>query len=119
MRLRLENEMTAAMARSGVFGSAPLANWRSDPEYQAFLKKPPFPLTIKEAEKSLWQADHIVEVADGGGLCGLDGFRTLCLSCHKDATKAFMMMKKHSLKLGIKLQQPKVPGAPKRDLDGG
>ncbi len=33
-----------------------------------------------------WQADHIVPVSEGGGLCGLDNYRTLCLGCHKKAT---------------------------------
>lgn len=34
----------------------------------------------------LWQADHIVPVVEGGGECGLDGFRTLCTACHKSET---------------------------------
>jgi len=25
-----------------------------------------------------WEADHILPVAEGGGLCGLEGYRTLC-----------------------------------------
>jgi hypothetical protein len=29
-----------------------------------------------------WEADHILAVAEGGGLCGLEGYRTLCRSCH-------------------------------------
>lgn len=32
--------------------------------------------------RSLWQADHIVEVADGGGGCDLDNIQTLCHWCH-------------------------------------
>jgi 5-methylcytosine-specific restriction enzyme A len=36
----------------------------------------------------LWQADHIVPVAEGGGECGLDGLRTLCHACHLVATAA-------------------------------
>lgn len=36
----------------------------------------------------LWQADHILPVCEGGGLCGLSGFRTLCTVCHKAETKA-------------------------------
>ena len=36
----------------------------------------------------LWQADHIVPVAEGGGECGLEGLRTLCTACHLKATKA-------------------------------
>jgi len=40
-------------------------------------------LTLK---RSLWQADHIVPVVEGGGGCGLDNLRTLCTRCHKTAT---------------------------------
>ncbi len=36
----------------------------------------------------LWQADHIVPVAEGGGECGLNNLRTLCTPCHKRATAA-------------------------------
>jgi 5-methylcytosine-specific restriction protein A len=35
-----------------------------------------------------WQADHTVPVAEGGGLCGLEGYRTLCTPCHKRETAA-------------------------------
>lgn len=35
---------------------------------------------------SLWDADHILPVADGGGECGLDNLRTLCLRCHRRVT---------------------------------
>lgn len=34
-----------------------------------------------------WHADHILPVVEGGGLCGLEGYRTLCLPCHKKVTK--------------------------------
>lgn len=36
--------------------------------------------------KSLWDADHILPVAEGGGECDLDNIRTLCLRCHRAAT---------------------------------
>lgn len=36
--------------------------------------------------KSLWDADHIVPVAEGGGECDLNNIRTLCLRCHRGAT---------------------------------
>lgn len=36
--------------------------------------------------RSLWQADHIVPVVEGGGECGIDNFRTLCLPCHQIVT---------------------------------
>jgi 5-methylcytosine-specific restriction endonuclease McrA len=41
----------------------------------------------KRARKSLWDADHIVPVVEGGGECDLDNLRTLCLRCHKEATR--------------------------------
>jgi 5-methylcytosine-specific restriction endonuclease McrA len=37
----------------------------------------------KISRKSLWDADHIVPVAEGGGECDLSNLRTLCLACHK------------------------------------
>ncbi len=38
--------------------------------------------------KSLWDADHIVPVVEGGGECDLLNIRTLCLRCHRVATAA-------------------------------
>lgn len=35
-----------------------------------------------------WEADHVTPVAEGGGGCGLDGYRTLCVACHKAETAA-------------------------------
>jgi 5-methylcytosine-specific restriction endonuclease McrA len=35
-----------------------------------------------------WEMDHVVPVVEGGGLCGLDGYRTLCVPCHKSETAA-------------------------------
>ena len=36
--------------------------------------------------KSLWDADHIVPVVEGGGECELANIRTLCLKCHRSRT---------------------------------
>jgi HNH endonuclease. len=41
----------------------------------------------KRSRKSLWDADHIKPVAEGGGECDLDNVRTLCLRCHRSATQ--------------------------------
>ena len=38
------------------------------------------------ARRSLWDADHIIPVAEGGGQCDLDNLRTLCLPCHREQT---------------------------------
>lgn len=37
---------------------------------------------------SLWEADHIVPVAEGGGQCDLSNYRTLCQPCHRAETTA-------------------------------
>jgi len=41
---------------------------------------------IIAADGHTWEADHIVPVVEGGGLCGLENYRTLCLSCHRRET---------------------------------
>lgn len=38
------------------------------------------------SRRSLWDADHIRAVAEGGGQCDLDNLRTLCLPCHREVT---------------------------------
>lgn len=35
---------------------------------------------------SLWDADHVLPVSQGGGECDLDNLRTLCLHCHRKVT---------------------------------
>jgi 5-methylcytosine-specific restriction enzyme A len=35
----------------------------------------------------LWEADHIVAVIEGGGCCGLENYRTLCIPCHRAQTR--------------------------------
>lgn len=34
-----------------------------------------------------WEADHIVPVVEGGGCCGVDNYRTVCICCHKQVTR--------------------------------
>ena len=38
------------------------------------------------SRQSLWDADHVVPVVEGGGECDLSNIRTLCLKCHRTAT---------------------------------
>ena len=38
------------------------------------------------SRRSLWDADHILPVAEGGGECDLQNVRTLCLKCHRLST---------------------------------
>jgi 5-methylcytosine-specific restriction endonuclease McrA len=49
--------------------------------------------------KTLWDADHVVPVAEGGGECDLDNMRTLCLLCHRRVTA----------ELRTRLKQPGLP----------
>ena len=39
-----------------------------------------------QIRRSLWDADHIMPVCEGGGECDLTNIRTLCLKCHRQAT---------------------------------
>ena len=41
-----------------------------------------------QSRHSLWDADHIRAVAEGGGECGLENMQTLCLWCHRGKTAA-------------------------------
>lgn len=45
------------------------------------LGMPPF-------SRSWWEGDHIVPVSEGGGLVGIEGYRTLCTPCHHQETAA-------------------------------
>lgn len=38
-------------------------------------------------DSQFWEADHITPVVEGGGQCGLENYRTLCVPCHRDVTK--------------------------------
>jgi 5-methylcytosine-specific restriction protein A len=40
--------------------------------------------------RNLWDADHTVPVAEGGGECDLNNMRTLCLKCHTRNTRALL-----------------------------
>lgn len=35
----------------------------------------------------LWEAAHIVAVCEGGGVCTLDNYQTLCANCHQADTR--------------------------------
>ena len=48
------------------------------------------------SRRSLWDADHIRPVAEGGGQCDLDNLRTLCLPCHREATAQLRRRLRHN-----------------------
>jgi 5-methylcytosine-specific restriction endonuclease McrA len=43
-------------------------------------------LPVWEPGRTLWEADHVVECADGGGSCSLSNLQTMCLWCHRVKT---------------------------------
>lgn len=49
---------------------------------------------------SLWDADHIVPVVEGGGECDLSNIRTLCLKCHRQATSELRQRLRTNLDTG-------------------
>ena len=51
----------------------------------------------ERSRKSLWDADHIVPVAEGGGQCDLANMRTLCLKSHKEVTAALLVRLKKAI----------------------
>jgi 5-methylcytosine-specific restriction enzyme A len=54
------------------------------------------------ARKSLWDADHIIPVIEGGGECDLSNMQTLCLKCHRLLTaelRARLAQKKASVEV--------------------
>lgn len=57
----------------------------SDWSYAALIDGQRWPARVV---RHIWQADHIVPVAEGGGACGLDNLRTLCWRCHGRETGA-------------------------------
>ena len=53
-------------------------------EYRITMKRK---IWIRKHGGGLWDADHIIPVVNGGGQCGMDNLRTLCIKCHKEETK--------------------------------
>ncbi len=70
--------------------TAKQANELTGDDLNEFLKKYGISkkrkLWRKKHGGGLWDADHIIPVKDGSGMCGLDNIRTLCILCHKDVT---------------------------------
>lgn len=82
-------ELDRELARLGLtrLGYGEELDRRMPPHVQGRMGLPIDP-TLKtwDPRKSLWEADHVVGVAEGGGSCGLDNLQTLCRWCHADKT---------------------------------
>lgn len=46
------------------------------------------PEGFPDIDRHWWENDHVIPVVEGGGLCDLSGYRTLCIPCHREATAA-------------------------------
>lgn len=60
---------------------------KGEESLKLFLQQHNYPdrrikLFVTKKGVSLWDADHVTPVAWGGGGCGLDDMRTLCVPCH-------------------------------------
>lgn len=51
--------------------------------------------SIPKYRKTLYDVDHIVPVCEGGGSCGLDNLRLLCLFCHRKHTTKLLQKRKN------------------------
>lgn len=51
---------------------------------------------LHNCNRTWWEADHIKAVVEGGGQCGLDNYRTLCVRCHRQETKQLFARRKKS-----------------------
>lgn len=81
------NREIAALRSAISFRTASIAELQAaHQQTQDLLARHRFPRTWTSMHggvaRSLWEADHIVPVKDGGGACGLENYRTLCWPCH-------------------------------------
>jgi 5-methylcytosine-specific restriction protein A len=71
--------------RPGMFSMWSAAR-AADPVFQLFVSLG-WTASRLQNDDSLWDADHIVPVVEGGGETGLENIRSLCLPCHKAETR--------------------------------
>ncbi|KAJ1725817.1 hypothetical protein LPJ53_000078 [Coemansia erecta] len=57
---------------------------KENPEWLKKIKRPLTSMDYKFNEGMFWEAAHRIDVKHGGGLCGLDGYNTLCVPCHNE-----------------------------------
>lgn len=64
--------------------------------FHARLNALKIPLTRWQtaSHEGCWDMDHATPVVEGGGSCGLDNLRTLCLRCHYQQTRRLRQRQK-------------------------
>ncbi|KAJ2230778.1 hypothetical protein H4R99_007266 [Coemansia sp. RSA 1722] len=55
---------------------------KDNPEWLKKVRRPLASMEYGFNEGMFWEAAHRIDVKHGGGLCGLDGYNTLCVPCH-------------------------------------
>jgi hypothetical protein len=70
-----QSELLGIQARIG--GSR---YWLDGREFQRFRHS-------NSLDRCLWEAHHKLAVSEGGGMCGLENYETVCIWCHKKETK--------------------------------
>ena len=76
----------------GIWRATTAANWRG----------------VQFGVPHLWEADHVTPVVEGGGECGLENYRTLCVPCHREETKALAARRaqaRRAAKNALRIQQ--------------
>lgn len=63
-----------------------LAEWRHVKRLRGRARTKAIAAWGMRGRKTLWDADHIIPVVEGGGECDLSNMRTLCLKCHRART---------------------------------
>eukprot|EP00794_Sanderia_malayensis_P012105 gene12105-13356_t len=56
-------------------------------------------IILSPKQGMFWEADHIHAVSEGGGECGLENYRTLCIPCHKQVTADLMVRLRQKKKM--------------------
>ena len=77
-----ERELSAELERLSI----PLHRWRGRGK------------SFRGKRQGIWDMDHITPVSEGGGSCGLENLRTLCLACHRHETRELRQRKKKKAK---------------------
>jgi len=61
-----------------------------------------------EKETQALEVDHILEVANGGGLCWIDNYQLLCIECHKAKTAKFAADRASARRMEKAAQNPQL-----------
>lgn len=86
-RLRQE-ERRARWSSANILFEGSLPSDRHLEKFAAKCAEVSLPLHLRNLDRRLWEADHIVPVIEGGGDCGPENLRTLCWACHRSETAA-------------------------------